>query len=77
MVDIAFVGLKSHIISSLEAIIFFAIRISSGLLFYFYHVLHDIDSLCKLHEIVDKYNPYLHFKKGTYESMLIEYEISE
>ena len=82
MVDLVFVGRKSHVISSREALIWSAIWISLGLSFYFVllhfgHLLHGIDSLDKLLEIVDKYNPYLQFKTSTFDSMLIEYRKSQ
>lgn len=82
MVDLVLVGRKVHVISSKEAAIWSAIWITLGLFFYFFllhfgHLLHGIDSMERLLEIADKYNPYLEFKTTGFESMLAEYQKSQ
>lgn len=82
MVDLVFVGRKVHVISTKEALIWSIIWISMGIsfyfvLFYFGDLLHGIDSLERLTEVADKYNPYLEFKTTGFESMLMEYNKSQ
>ncbi|MCG6190989.1 TerC/Alx family metal homeostasis membrane protein [Maribellus maritimus] len=82
LVDLLLVGRKTHVISMREATIWSVIWISMGLAFYFVilhfgHMLHGIDSMDKLNEIVGKYNPYLQFKTSTFETMLKEYKQSQ
>ena len=82
LVDLLLVGRKTHVISMREATVWSIIWISLGLSFYFVilhfgHLLHGIDSMDKLQEIVGKYNPYLEFKKSTFEGMLREYKQSQ
>ncbi len=82
MIDLLLVGRKSHVISSKEAFIWSGIWISLGLLFYFVlrnfgDLLHNIDSIEKLKEIVSHYNPYLIFNSSTFPEMLEEYKQSQ
>ncbi len=82
MVDLVLVGRKVHVISSKEAAIWSAIWITFGLSFYFFllhfgHLLHGIDSMERLVEIADKYNPYLEFRTAGFDSMLAEYQKSQ
>ena len=82
MVDLVFVGRKVHVISTKEAAVWSVIWISLGIsfylvLYYFGHLLHGIDSMEKLLEIVGKYNPYLEFKSTGFEEMLFEYKKSQ
>jgi tellurite resistance protein TerC len=82
MVDLVFVGRKVHVISTKEAAIWSVIWISMGIsfyfvLYYFGHVLHGIDSMEKLLEIAEKYNPYLEFKSTGFDEMLLEYKKSQ
>ena len=46
-------------------------------LFYLGDLLHGIDSLEKLKEVVGKYNPYLNFKSEEFEGMLRKYNKSQ
>ena len=82
MVDLVFIGRKTHVISSKEALIWSFVWISLGLSFYFVllhfgHLLHGIESMDNLQEIVAKYNPYLQFKTNSFDSMLVEYKKSQ
>ena len=82
MIDLVFVGRKVHVISTKEALIWSIIWISMGIsfyfvLFYFGDLLHGIDSIEKLQEIVGKYNPYLNFKPSDFEGMFREYNKSQ
>jgi len=82
LVDLLLIGRKVHVISMREATIWSIIWIALGLSFYFVllyfgHLLHGIESLERLHEIVARYNPYLEFKTGTFEEMLQEYKKSQ
>jgi tellurite resistance protein TerC len=82
LVDLLLVGRKTHVISMREATVWSVIWISLGLSFYFFllyygHLLHGIDSIEKLREVVDKYNPYIQFKTSTFEGMLKEYKQSQ
>jgi tellurite resistance protein TerC len=82
MIDLIFVGRKVHVISTKEALVWSIIWISMGIsfyfvLFYFGDLLHGIDSLEKLQEIVGKYNPYIKFKSSDFEGMLREYNKSQ
>lgn len=82
MIDLLFVGRKVHVISMREAAIWSTIWITLGIsfyfvIFYFGQYIHGIDSLEKLKEIAGLYNPYLEFKTGTFEEMLIEYKRSQ
>jgi len=82
MVDLVFVGRKVHVISTKEALIWSIIWISLGIGFYlvlyhFGHILHGIDSIDKLKEVANQYNPYLEFKSTGYEEMLLEYKRSQ
>ena len=82
MVDLVLVGRKVHVISTREALIWSIIWISMGISFYFVlyyygHLLHGIDSIEKLKEIAEKYNPYLIFKTSGFDEMLLEYKRSQ
>lgn len=82
LVDLLLVGRKTHVISMREATVWSIIWISMGLAFYFVilhfgHLLHGIDSLEKLKEIAEKYNPYLQFEGSTFSEMLKEYKQSQ
>lgn len=82
MIDLLFVGRKVHVISMREAAIWSTIWITLGIsfyfvIFYFGQYIHGIDSLEKLREIAGLYNPYLEFKTGTFEEMLVEYKRSQ
>lgn len=82
LVDLLLVGRKSHVISMREATVWSIIWISLGMSFYFVilhfgHILHGIDSMDKLNEIVGKYNPYLEFNNGGFEERLREYRQSQ
>ncbi len=82
MVDLVFVGRKVHVISTKEAAIWSVIWISLGIsfyfvLYYFGHLLHGIDSIERLREIAEKYNPYLEFKSTVFDEMLFEYKKSQ
>ena len=82
MIDLLFVGRKVHVISMREAAIWSTIWLTLGISFYFviYHfgqLIHGIDSLEKLKEVAGLYNPYLVFKTGTFEEMLMEYKRSQ
>jgi len=82
MVDLVFVGRKVHVISTKEALIWSIIWISLGIGFYlvlyhFGHILHGIDSIDKLKEVANQYNPYLEFKSTVFEEMLLEYKRSQ
>ncbi len=82
MVDLVLVGRKVHVISTREALIWSIIWISMGIGFYlvlyhFGHILHGIDSIEKLKEVANLYNPYLEFKSTGYEEMLLEYKRSQ
>lgn len=82
LIDLLLVGRKSHIISSKEALIWSAIWIGMGLSFYFVlryfgHLLHGINTIEHLQEIVKHYNPYLTFHATTFEGMLEEYKQSQ
>jgi tellurite resistance protein TerC len=64
LVDLVLVGRKVHVISAKEAMIWSIIWISLGISFYFFlvsfgHLLHGIETVDQLKEIVGKYNPYL------------------
>ena len=82
LVDLLLIGRKVHIISMREAAIWSAIWVAMGISFYFVilhfgHILHGIESLEHLHEIVGRYNPYLEFKTDTFAEMLSEYKKSQ
>ncbi len=82
MVDLVLVGRKVHVISTKEALVWSVIWISLGIGFYlvlyhFGHILHGIDSIEKLKEVANLYNPYLEFKSTGYEEMLLEYKRSQ
>lgn len=82
MIDLVFVGRKVHVISMREALVWSSIWITMGVAFYFViyyfgQYIHGIDSLEKLKEIAGLYNPYLEFKTGTFEEMLMEYKKSQ
>jgi tellurite resistance protein TerC len=78
MIDLLFVGRKSHIVSTKEALGWTVVWVSLALGFYAFllfhgHRLHGIENLDKLHEVVRKYSPELIFRTHEYESMLREY----
>ena len=82
MVDLMLVGRKVHVISTREALIWSIIWITMGMsfyfvLFYYGHLLHGIDSIDKLKEIAEIYNPYLIFKTSSFDEMLLEYNRSQ
>lgn len=82
LVDLVLVGRKVHVISTREAAIWSIIWISLGLSFYFVllnfgHLLHGIESMNDLKQVVGKYNPYLTFKSSTFDAMLAEYRKSQ
>jgi tellurite resistance protein TerC len=82
MVDLVFVGRKVHVISTKEALVWSIIWITLGIsfyfvLYYFGDLLHGIDTIERLREIADKYNPYLEFKSTVFDEMLLEYKKSQ
>ncbi len=82
MIDLVFVGRKVHVISTKEAAVWSVIWISLGIsfyfvLYYFGHLLHGIDTIERLREIAEKYNPYLEFKSTGFDEMLLEYKKSQ
>jgi tellurite resistance protein TerC len=80
--DLLVVGRKVHIISSREALMWTAIWVTLGMVFYyiirhFGHILHGIETPERLAEVVKQYNPHLQFKTSTFAEMLEEYKKSQ
>ncbi|MEZ5106212.1 MAG: TerC/Alx family metal homeostasis membrane protein [Draconibacterium sp.] len=83
LIDLVLVGRKAHVISTKEALIWSAIWIFLGVSFYFFlnnfgHLLHGIDSVDRLKEIVAEFNPYieLDFSKP-FDILIAEYRKSQ
>lgn len=78
MIDLLWVGRKSHVVPTREAIIWTSVWVGLAMGFYvflhfFGHLLHGVDSPETLAEITHKYAPGLRFKSTDFENMLAEY----
>ncbi len=78
MIDLLWVGRKSHIVSSKEALIWTSVWVSLAIGFYvflnyFGHMLHGIETPDELAAITQKYAPGLKYNSSGFEGMLGEY----
>lgn len=78
MIDLLLVGRNSHIVSTREALawssVWFALSMGFFVFLKYYgHLLHGIDTLEELTEVISKYGSGLKFKTTDFEGMLAEY----
>ena len=78
MIDLLWVGRKSHVVSAKEALAWTSVWVALAFGFYLFlhfygHLLHGIDSKEKLADVLHKYAPGLRFRTDGFENQLAEY----
>lgn len=78
MIDLLWVGRKSHVVSTKEALLWTSVWVGLAFGFYLFlhfygHLLHGIDTKGKLAEVLQKYAPRLKFHNTDFAGQLAEY----